>query len=80
MSSNEKRKLIHFTIDGKEYTTHDDDQEAAALLRLAGLDPNQYDLARKKKDGETKTIKDGKIVEIKDGEAFFTVRQSATVG
>lgn len=80
MNQESKLKLIRFTIDGKEYTTHDDDQEAASLLRVAGLDPNQYDLARRNKDGETKTIKDGKVVEIKDGEAFFTVRQSATVG
>ncbi|TFD79410.1 multiubiquitin domain-containing protein [Cryobacterium fucosi] len=80
MSENEKRKLIHFTIDGKEYTTRDDHQEAASLLRLAGVDPSQYDLARKKKDGETKTINDGKVVEINDGDAFFTVRQNATVG
>ncbi|KQV06694.1 multiubiquitin domain-containing protein [Leifsonia sp. Root112D2] len=80
MSDSEKRKLIHFTIDGKQYTTRDDDQEAASLLRLAGIDPIQYDLARRKKDGETKTIKDDKIVEIKDGDVFFTVRQNATVG
>jgi hypothetical protein len=80
MSQSEKRKLIHFTIDGKPYTTRDDDQEAVSLLRLAGVDPSQYDLARRKKDGETKSIKDDKVVEIKDGDAFFTVRQSATVG
>jgi hypothetical protein len=41
----EQHKTIHFTIDGKPFTTRDDDQEAAALLRLAGLDPNAYDLA-----------------------------------
>ena len=80
MNDEKERKLIHFTIDGNAYTTSDDDQEAASLLRLAGLDPNLYDLARRNKDGETKTIKDSKVVEIKDGDAFFTVRQSATVG
>lgn len=74
----DSRKKITFTIDGKEYTTRDDDQEAAALLRLAGLDPNLYDLA-KVKGADTKVFKDKKIVELHDGDVFVSVKQTASV-
>lgn len=76
----EKRKKITITIDGQPFTTRDDDQEAAALLRLAGVDPAQYDLAKIKHNGETKVYRhDDKVIELKDGDAFVTVRQSAQV-
>ena len=35
---------IPFTIDGQPFTTEDPSQKASALLRLAGLDPTNYDL------------------------------------
>jgi hypothetical protein len=76
---NEKRKKIHFTIDGTQYETRDDDQEAAQLLRLAGLNPDEFDLAKVKRNGETKTYKDRKVVDIDDGDRFVTVRHSAPV-
>lgn len=70
---------ITITIDGQSYVTRDDDQEAAALLRLAGVDPAQYDLAKLKHNGEPKVYRDEKVIHLKDGDAFVTVRQSAQV-
>ena len=40
----ESRNKITIIIDGQPYSTRDDDQEAAALLRLAGKDPDEFDL------------------------------------
>lgn len=75
----EKQKELTITIDGQPFTTRDDDQEAASLLRLAGVDPAQYDLAEIKRNGETKVYRDEKVINLKDGDAFVTVRQSAQV-
>lgn len=75
----DKRKSITLTIDGQGFTTRDDDQEAASLLRLAGVDPAQYDLARITRNGEPKVYRDEKVIDLKDGDAFVTVRQSAQV-
>ena len=76
----ESRKKLSITIDGVRYTTRDDDQEAASLLRLAGVDPAQYDLAKIEKNGETKVYRDTKVLDLDDGDTFVTVRQSAPVG
>ena len=70
---------ITITIDGHAFTTGDVDQDAAALLRLAGLDPATYDLATLGHDGEPKVYRDDKHIHLKDGDAFVTVRQSAPV-
>jgi hypothetical protein len=70
---------ITITIDGRPYTTRDDDQEAASLLRLAGVDPALYDLAKLRHDGEPRVYRDEKVIHLKDGDAFVTVRQSAPV-
>lgn len=40
----ESRRKLTISIDGVNYTTRDDDQEAPTLLRLAGVDPAQHDL------------------------------------
>lgn len=69
----ESRKKLTITIDGSEYTTRDDDQEAAALLRLAGQDPDIYDLARVKPNGELQVFRDGHVIELKDGDTFVSV-------
>ena len=37
---------VTFTLDGVEYTVEDRRQPAAEVLRLAGLDPADYDLLR----------------------------------
>jgi hypothetical protein len=78
-AKHEERKRITITIDGRSYTTQDDDQEAASLLRLAGVDPALYDLAKLRHDGEPKVYRDEKVIDLKDGDAFVTVRQSAPV-
>ncbi|WP_435771395.1 hypothetical protein [Nocardioides sp. SYSU DS0651] len=75
----ESRKKLTIIIDGQRYTTRDDDQEAASLLRLAGADPAQYDLARIKNNGEYKVFRDERVLDLEDGDEFVTVRQSAPV-
>lgn len=75
----EHHKQITITIDGQSFTTRDDDQEAASLLRLAGVDPAQYDLAKIRHEGDPKVYRDEKVINLKDGDAFVTVRQSAPV-
>lgn len=79
MSATDVRKKLRISIDGKEYTTRDDDQEAASLLRLAGRNPEQYDLARLRPGGEPKVFKDGKILDLQDGDAFISVKQRAKI-
>jgi len=69
----ESRKKLAITINGTSYTTRDDDQEAAALMRLAGVDPEKYDLARVKRNGEHKVYVDGKVIDLADGDEFITV-------
>jgi hypothetical protein len=71
-------KELTITIDGRPFVTRDDNQEAAALLGLAGLDPEQYDLGEIK-NGETKRFNDGKLIKLRDGDAFVSIRQMATV-
>lgn len=73
------QKMLTISIDGVNYTTLDDDPEAASLLRLAGVDPAQYDLAQIKHNGEAKVYRDEKVLNLKNGDAFVTVRQSAQV-
>ena len=69
----ESRKKLSITIDGTTYTTRDDDQEAAALLRLAGRDPVVYDLARVKPNGDLQVFGDGRVLDLKDGDSFVSV-------
>lgn len=68
------RQKVRFTIDGESHTSFDDDQEAAALLRLAGVDPAGYDLARIIPTGGSETFHDGAVVKIKDGDEFVTAK------
>lgn len=70
------RRTLHFTIDGVEYTTHDDDQEVAALLRLAGVNPANHYLARV---GEATHLDPGELVKIHPGDAFVTARHDSPV-
>jgi hypothetical protein len=67
------RKKLAITIDGTVYTTRDDDQDAASLMRLAGVDPEKFDLAKVKKDGDLKVYNDGKVIDLSDGDKFVTV-------
>ncbi len=66
---------LHVTIDNTEFATNDDDQEAAALLRLAGRDPARYDLFLIDKHGIEIHIDDDQIVNLDDGERFVTRRK-----
>ncbi|MEV7574347.1 hypothetical protein AB0P28_14740 [Pseudarthrobacter sp. NPDC089323] len=68
------RQKLHFTIDGEPQSSYDDDQSAAALLRLAGVDPAGYDLARILPAGGTETFRDGEIVKIQEGDEFVTAK------
>jgi hypothetical protein len=69
------RRKVRFTIDGEPFVTYDDDQTAADLLRLAGVDPSGYDLARIRPVGGSHTVPDGELLTITDGDAFVTVKQ-----
>ena len=68
------RRRVRFTIDGEPQSSYDDDQTAAALLRLAGVDPAGYDLARIMPAGGTETFRDEQIVKIKNGDEFVTAK------
>lgn len=63
---------VQISIDGTSYDTRDDDQEAAALLRLAGRDPARFDLFLVDTDGIETHVDDDQIVDLHDGEAFRT--------
>jgi hypothetical protein len=52
MSAQHGQPAVTFTIDGVEYTSTDRRPTAADLLRLAGLDPADYDLLRVVGQGE----------------------------
>jgi len=68
------RQKLRFTIDGEPQSSYDDDQTAAALLRLAGVDPTGYDLARILIAGGTEAFRDEQIVKIKNGDEFVTAK------
>lgn len=72
-SQTDARKKLTITIDGKRYATRDNDQEAASLLRQAGRAPDVYDLARVKADGELHVYRDGKVIDLQDGNEFVSV-------
>ena len=71
------RRSIPFTIDGQPFTTDDISQRASALLRLAGLDPANYDLGELigKDRPETKHFDDEEVVEITKDARFVAIRQ-----
>ncbi|GMA28888.1 hypothetical protein [Arenivirga flava] len=62
-----KPTKIRFDIDEKHYDTIDEDQTAAALLRLAGRDPKIFDLFIVRKNGVEEKVKDGQILNLTDG-------------
>lgn len=70
------RPVLHFTIDGRPYRTHDDHQEVADLLRLAGLGPDHYDLARV---GDPRPLDPAVLVTIREGDRFVTARRNHPV-
>lgn len=74
-----KKDTVSFTIDGRSFEVEDEKQTAGELLRLAGLDPNGYDLAEVRAGGQLKQFRDDQPVNIKDGDSFVSVREEASV-
>ena len=77
----ERRRLIPFTVDGQPFTTDDPSQTAAALLRLAGLDPAIFDLGELegKERPSTRRYADYETVVIHKDARFVSIRHSADV-
>ena len=75
------RGPIPFTIDGQPFSTSDISQMASALLRLAGLDPVNYDLGelQGKDRPQTKRFDDNEIVVIEKDARFVSIRQKSPV-
>lgn len=71
---------VPITIDGRRYEVEQGRQLTAAdLLRLAGLDPDGYDLAEVLGHGDVRTFRDGDVVDVRPHEKFVSVRQVAPV-
>lgn len=69
------RRRVHFTIDGQQHTSWDDDQTADALLRLAEVDPAAYDLALVTGAGSPRTFTAEELVKIEDHAEFVTAKR-----
>lgn len=73
-------KPIEFTVDGRPFQTTDRRQSAAAILGLAGLDPNLFDLGELRGHRpQPVRFSDDEIVEIRPGARFVSIRQRADV-
>lgn len=71
---------VEFTIDGRSFSSDDRSQPAAALLRLAGLDPANYDLAEIRGGSpQPHRYGDGEQVRIHPGARFVSIRHHADV-
>lgn len=79
--NNECNDQIRFKIDGQKFTTTDAEQPAADLLRLAGLDPEHFDLGQRHRGASvsTKLFDDTETVHIEDGDRFVSIRECAPV-
>ena len=75
------RREIPFTIDGQPYKTKDYSQKAWELLRLAGLDPANYDLGELEGKDQPKTRRydDDELVEIEKDARFVSIREKGPV-
>jgi Multiubiquitin len=79
-SPDNPRHTVHFTIDGRPFSTDQPEQTAAALVTLAGLDPAGYDLGEiRPGNAEPKVFEDADVVHIHEGEKFVSIREQATV-
>jgi hypothetical protein len=75
-----KPNPVRFTIDGRPFTTEDRHQAAAALLQMAGLDAEGYDLGELRPgSAEPKRYRDEQPVNIQDGDKFVSIRERAEV-
>lgn len=75
-----KTEPVQFTVDGRTVTSPEKEITAAAVLRLAGLDPAGYNLAEVRGGhADPKRFRDDEQVHVKDGDAFVSIRQRAEV-
>ena len=80
MSQARANRSVTFTIDGRAFTLDAPHQIASDLLRLAGLDPALYNLARMRPGtAEPQRFKDDQPVQIHDGDEFVSIRERAEV-
>jgi hypothetical protein len=71
---------IDFTIDGRGFAVADAAQTAAALLHLAGLDPNGYDLGQLHGNNpRPHRFEDDAKVHVNEGDRFVSIRERAAV-
>ncbi len=76
----ELHRPISFSIDGRPYTTTDQKQPAADLLRLGGLDPARFDLGELEgRRPDPVRYSDETIVEIHKDARFVSIRHRADV-
>lgn len=73
------RRKLRFSVNETRFATHDDDQTAAAVLRLAGLNPTDYGLTRTGPGGGSETFYDEQVVTIADGDKFISTRRQRDV-
>jgi hypothetical protein len=73
------RWKVRFTVDGTRFSTYDDDQTAAALLRRAGLNPADHDLIRVGPGEHRELYTDDQLVAIADGDEFVTAERQREV-
>lgn len=74
------KHTVQITIDGRPFEVESGHHLTAAdLLRLAGLDPNGYDLAEIRGHGGIVKFEDAEIVSVHPGEKFVSIRQVAPV-
>ena len=73
-------RTVQFTIDGHPYETSKRKQQAADLLRLAGLDPALYDLGELRgQRPHPVRYADTDLIEIHPGARFVSIRERADV-
>ena len=74
-------RSIPFTIDGEPFTTNELSQKASALLRLAEVDPANYDLGelQGKEKPQIKQFDDDDLVIIEKDARFVSIRQKGPV-
>ncbi|TCJ34614.1 hypothetical protein [Parafrankia sp. BMG5.11] len=76
----ERHRTVQITIDGRPFDVDPDRHRTAGdLLRLAGLNPNGYDLAVVRGHGDVHRFKDTDPVEVHPREKFVSIRQRAEV-
>ena len=79
-STEKQHRTVHFTIDGRPFSTDQPDQTAGELLALAGLDAEGYDLGEiQPGQPEPKVFEDAQPVHIHEGERFVSIRERAEV-